>query len=107
MVIDYKLIGERIKKARKAKYLTQERVAEFLDISVSYTSRIERGVVKVSLETLVKIATLLKVAPSYLIDGTAIEEACYLSNELTEITKDFTSNKMKLLTNIAKSIDEF
>ena len=41
MAVDYDLIGERLKKARLAKGLTQENLAESLNISIAYLSRIE------------------------------------------------------------------
>ena len=42
MAIDYNIMGERIKKARLEKQLTQENIAEKLDVSVAFLSRIER-----------------------------------------------------------------
>ena len=107
MVIDYKLIGQRIKARRIEKEFTQENVAEYLDISVSYVSRVERAAVKISLETLVKIATFLEVAPTYLIDGTVTISHNYLQGEFAGIISDFDSDKMKLLLEIAQSINKF
>ena len=42
MVIDYKIIGQRIKNARKAIGMTQEVLAEKADVTVGYISQIER-----------------------------------------------------------------
>ena len=36
MAIDYNIMGERIKKARLEKQLTQENIAEKLDVSVAF-----------------------------------------------------------------------
>ena len=44
MAIDYTVIGQRIKQARLAKSLTQEELAEKVDISVAFLSRVERGI---------------------------------------------------------------
>ena len=107
MVIDYKLIGQRIKARRIEKGYTQENVAEHLDISFSYVSRVERAAVKISLETLVKIATFLEVTPTYLIDGTITTSENYLQGELSEVVNGFDSDKMKLLLEIAQSINKF
>ena len=108
MAIDYKMIGARIKKLRKDKGFTQEKIAENLDISVSYTSRLERGVEKINLEMLVKIATLLEVPPSFLFDGVAkAEKTDYLHNDLSEIIKEYSPGKMQLLLKVAKDISEF
>ena len=104
---DYKLIGQRIKQTRKSKRITQEMLAEMLDISVSYLSRVERGIVKLSLETLLKTASVLDVPPSYFLDGTYIKTSTYLDDDLAEITKHFSVGKLKLLTEIAKSIRDY
>lgn len=43
MALDYTVIGQRIKQARLAKNYTQEDLAEKIDISVAFLSRVERG----------------------------------------------------------------
>ena len=43
MALDYNVIGTRIKQARLAKNLTQEDLAEKIDVSVAFLSRVERG----------------------------------------------------------------
>ena len=43
MAIDYYLMGERLKKARVSKNITQEELAEKLNVSVAFLSRVERG----------------------------------------------------------------
>ena len=43
MALDYSIIGSRIRKARQSKEITQEQLAEKLDVSVAFISRIERG----------------------------------------------------------------
>ena len=55
MAIDYKIIGERLKKARLSKKLTQENLAESLNISIAYLSRIETGTTKINLKRLNEI----------------------------------------------------
>jgi len=87
--------------------MTQENIAEHLDISVSYVSRVERAAVKISLETLVRIAMFLNVSPSYLIDGTIAVTKDYLHSELAEIVGDFSPEKMSLLLGIAKEINQY
>ena len=43
MALDYTIIGERLKKARLDKNLTQEQLAEQIDVSIAFLSRVERG----------------------------------------------------------------
>jgi len=104
MVINYRLIGQRIKARRVERGLTQENIAEYLNISVSYVSRVERAAVKISLETLVKIAIYLEIEVAYLIEGTVIASIEYLHSDLAETISGFTAAQMNLLLDMAKII---
>lgn len=53
MSIDYKSIGKRIKTARIRLDMTQERLAEQVNLSPSHLSNIETGTTKVSLPTII------------------------------------------------------
>lgn len=57
------MIGNNIKNIRELKNLTQEFVAEKLDISQSAYSRLEKGEIKISKEKLDQIAEILEVKP--------------------------------------------
>ena len=104
LILNYSLIGKRIKDLRVEKKYTQENIAEHLDISVSYISRIERAAVKISLETLIRVALFLEVSPTYLIEGTIIASGNYLHRELADVICDFNSGQMSLLFDIAQTI---
>lgn len=62
MELDYKAIGKRIKIARIQVDLTQEKLAEYVNLSPSHMSNIETGTTKVSLTTIVNIANALSVS---------------------------------------------
>lgn len=67
--MDTRAVGMRIKEARDAANLTQEQLAEKVNLSSSHMSVIERGVKAPRLETLVEIANALGVtADSLLVD---------------------------------------
>lgn len=57
-------IGSNIKKAREKSELTQVEVAEKVGIHSNFFARVERGEETISLETLEKIAKVLKVKSS-------------------------------------------
>ena len=57
------MIGYKIKNIRELKNLTQEYMAERLDISQSAYSKLEKGDIKVSQEKLSQIADILEVKP--------------------------------------------
>ncbi|MBS5801504.1 MAG: helix-turn-helix transcriptional regulator [Brachyspira sp.] len=55
MRINYKQLGQSIKKYRLAKNLTQENLAEMCNLSTPHLSNIERGTPSISFATLEKI----------------------------------------------------
>lgn len=69
MELDYRALGLRIAKRRKALGLRQNALAAEIDISNNYLSGIECGKENPSLEVLVKLCNALKVTPDYLLMG--------------------------------------
>ena len=104
MPIDYKVIGARIKKERKLSKLSQEELAERLNISTSFQSRMERGATKISLDMLGRISEALNITLSLLVAGVADNSRNFLDEELSLAVADFTSAERRLLLDIAKSI---
>lgn len=74
--VRYKKIGVKIVYYRKIRNLTQEELAEKVGITPQYLSRIENGGYSknVSLSTLMKIAGVLDVTMSQLMEGVESEE---------------------------------
>ncbi len=70
-----KIIGINVKKYRRAAGLTQEKLAEMLDISTVHMSHIECGHVSMSLEILVRLCEILKVTPNHILNGAYIDYA--------------------------------
>ncbi len=61
---DYKkLLGKKIKQIRKSRNLTQEKLAELINIEIPSMSYIETGKFAPSLDTLQKLSEVLGVAP--------------------------------------------
>lgn len=65
--LDFKTIGLKIRERRKALGITQEYIAEQLDVNPSHISNIECGRANPSLTALVKIANLLHCSVDYFI----------------------------------------
>lgn len=55
-------LGRRIAELRSARGLTQERFAEDADITVQYLQRVEAGRENLTVRSLVRLATLLRVS---------------------------------------------
>lgn len=62
-----KALGMVLRKHRKALGLSQEKMAERLDLHRNYVSLVERGLQNITLETLCKIAEVLGCTPSGLL----------------------------------------
>lgn len=82
MGIDYENLGKNIKYYRKQQKLTQEQLAENLELSVGFISQIERGITKMSLDTLIEICDSLDCSA-----GELLEHA--RSKNIPEISDDF------------------
>ena len=67
--LDFKEIGLKIKERRKNVGLTQEYIANILDVNPSHISNIEGGRAHPSLTSLVKIANILQCSIDYFIAG--------------------------------------
>ena len=104
MSLDYSIIGERLKKARKDKKLTQEQLAEKLDVSVAFLSRVERGDVKINLPRLNQVCDILDISISYILTGSGSNSKNYLNEDFSNLLKDCSPEKIKLIYDIAKVI---
>lgn len=106
VALDYSVIGSRIKQARLAKNMTQEDLADQIDISVAFLSRVERGNSHVNLKRLNQLCTLLDVSEGYLLNGASSSSENYLDKEFTDLIKSVSPEKQKLIYNVAKTIAE-
>lgn len=62
-------IGLRVKKAREAAGLTQERLAELVDVTAQYLSSVERGTVGLSVPILTRLCSVLRVPSDFILMG--------------------------------------
>lgn len=104
MAIDYNVIGSRIKKARLSKSLTQENLAEKVDVSVAFLSRVERGSSHINLKRLNQLCDLLDVSEGYILNGSSSGSDDYLNKEFNELFKSCSPEKQRLIYNVAKII---
>lgn len=97
------LIGANIKRERENAGFTQDRFSELLGIGSKSLSSIERGVVGVSLTTLLKICDILHISANVLLyeqdrkndaDSIALQLKM-LSAEQFEIVSDVMKNLLK------------
>lgn len=98
-----KLLGKKIQSIRKAKGLTQERLAELIDIETPSLSYLETGKYAPSIETLQKLSTVLNVKPWEFYFFTELSDEDK-KNELKQAL-DENPKLVKMLYNFYKSIN--
>lgn len=104
MALDYNIIGQRIKQARLSKKFTQEDLAEKVDVSVAFLSRVERGSSHINLKRLNQLCNLLDVSEGYVLNGASSNSTNYLDKEFTDLIKSCSAETQKLIYNVAKVI---
>lgn len=101
------VLGEKIKEARSAKKLTQEALAEKIDISKDLLRNIENGRNIGSLATLLNLCNALDITPDYLfydlLDNT---NSTHLDSKLYNYIRQFSKEDKKLLKDIIIHIDK-
>ncbi len=65
----YETMGKRLFQARKKKNLTQEKLAEFLEVSEAHVGRLERGETPITLPTLIKACEILEIQTEWILYG--------------------------------------
>ena len=93
-----KTLGEKIKRVRKRRGLTQEQLAEMIDIAPRNLSKIEVGSCFVTAETLEKLLVALNVTTEELFANEHIKEPKELLSEIYEQLDSIQNNQQKLET---------
>lgn len=98
--IDYKKLGVSIRSKRKKLGLTQEELAEKVNLSPTHISNIETGKTKVSLQALILICNVLNcLIDELLIDS--VEESRYIYElKFHECLKSCTSSELKIILDV-------
>lgn len=106
MEIDYIALGERIRRRRKEQNMTQNFLAEQVDLEPSNISHIERAVSKVGLGSLVKIANTLGCTTDDLLCDSLIHEREAFENELVALSKDCSPKELRLIVDLARAMKD-
>lgn len=102
--MDYKAIGNRIRKLRRQKNMSQEQLAEIIDISVTHMSHIETGSTKLSLPVLVEISYALSVSTdSLLFDAPQMQKSDALE-KIGKILENCSDEQALLISDIVENI---
>ena len=104
MAPDYTVIGRRIREARREQNLRQEELADRMNISVAYMSRVETGKGHLNLNRLTQIAEILKVSPGYLLTGSNVRSKNYLKKDFNSVLEKCSPEQQKLIYEIAELV---
>jgi transcriptional regulator with XRE-family HTH domain len=104
-MLDYYVIGSRIRHYRLQRGITQEVLAFQVNSSAAYISRIERGQKKPSLEKLFEIAEVLHVTINDFVYASPPSDYAFFDKDLQYMISMCTPEKQKVITkNVAEII---
>lgn len=106
MELDYRAIGKRIKIARIKADLTQERLAEAVEISPTHLSNIETGTTRVSLTAIVNLANALSVTVDDLLCDSVIQAKPQFEKDIAALLEDCDEYEIRMVRDMAQALKD-
>ena len=101
--MDYYKIGQQIRRLRKAHGLSQEDLAEKVNISTTHMSHIETGNTKLSLPVLVDIAAALEVRTDDLLNSNPAAATGTALDEIAAVLERCSASQARVIADIVKA----
>lgn len=101
--MDYAAIGKRIKSMRKLQNISQEKLAEYADISTVHMSHIETGKTKLSLPVVVAIADALDVRVDSLLYDEPRGGASIAVDEIAAVLDTCDAAQARIIADIVRA----
>ena len=102
--LDYALLGKRIKEERKRLNMTQEQLAEYIEISPAFVGHIERNERSLSLPTLIRIANRLGVTLDYLFADVITPKYDVYVEEFRQLTDQKSPKALQAILDIVRTL---
>jgi len=105
-----KVIGKRIRKAREKLHLTQEKLAEEVDVTSSFIGMLERGEKSPSVEVLEKVALALGVSVGHLTSREPEEElkkSSQIKSKLVQKIHQLDSEQVETIAYVAEALGRY
>lgn len=99
-----KEVGKRIQEYRKKRGLTQEELAEIIDISPHYLSALERGVYNIKLEILVSILNALDCSGDEIFCDVVKKAYNVKANRLSDKLKDLNEDEQHRIFEVVDTL---
>lgn len=100
------VLGNRLKKSRLEKKLTQEFVAESINISPDLLRNIENGRNIGSIPTLINLCNFLEITPDFLFEPLLTTEKNTLDTTLTKYISSISDDDKEIIKQIIIHIDK-
>ena len=101
--MDYYEIGQRIRRFRKARGITQEQLAETVGISVTHMSHIETANTKLSLPVFIDIAQALEVRTDALLQDYAAGSVDCSMEEIIAVLERCSAKESRIIADLVKA----
>ncbi len=105
-MVNYELIGKRIRDVREKKCISQAKLAELSDLSNSYINRIEKAKKKPSLNSVISIVNALGITVDELLYGNQTFKPTEYQSEIASVISDCSSREKRILYETVKSIKQ-
>lgn len=92
-----KEMGKRVSTRRKSLSLTQEALAEKMNVSIQMISNLELGKKAIRPENLAKLCDILNISADYLLTGTKVNNS---ADTLTDKIRRLPDDKIDLVNSI-------
>lgn len=102
MNLDFSNIGKRLQKTRIENKISQKEMAEYLNISINYISKLENGKAGIELKKFIKICDFLNISVYDVLNEKNENIIRYMDKELYELIIRFNRDKQKLIYNMVK-----
>ena len=102
-MVDLVEIGKRIQGRRKQMGLTQEQLADKMDVSIQMVSNLERGNKSIRIENLIKLSEILDISTDYILTGKETTEDMQVLTEQMASLSQKERKMMKLLMDFCLS----
>lgn len=99
-----KEMGQRIMLRRKSLRLTQEELAEKMDVSTQMISNLELGKKAIRPENLAKVCDILDVSADYVLTGSKRQKEEI--NTLIEKLMELSENELKIISSMINYMSE-
>ncbi len=99
--MNYEIMGKNISSMRNKNHLTQEQLAEKIDVSTVFISQIETAVRKPSLETIYKISIALNTTIDTLTGNESLQSKY---DEIAKLLEGKNSDELNFIIGVLREI---